>query len=82
MNRIIIRRTSGWARLRYIRGNMTKRTQESRTRDNLPVTFDLGLTEAETFPAEKSAGNKFVRLYIIALVKKGMRKHPPRGDAL
>ncbi len=82
MNRRIITRTSGGSRMRYARRGMKRRAQESKKQDSSPRERVLGLKGAETFLAEESAGHEFVPLHEIALVKKQIRKHPPRGDVL
>ncbi len=68
--------------MRYARRGMKRRAQESRKQDGSARESVLGLKGAETFPTEESAGHEFVPLHAIALVKKGISKHPPGGDAL
>lgn len=68
--------------MRYARRGMKRRVQESEKQDGPSRESVLGLEGQETFPVEKSACHEFVPLHEIALVKKGIRKHLPGGDAL
>ena len=82
MNRRIITRTSGGSRMRYARRRMNRKAQESRKEGGAPMKSVSGPNGSERFLAEQSAGQEFVPLREIALVRKEIRKHPPRGDVL
>jgi len=82
MNRRFIRRTAGGSRMRYARRRMKRREQESGKEDGSPMKSVSGPNGSERFVTGPSAGQEFVPLREIALVRKETRKHPPGGDVL
>ena len=82
MNRRIITRTSGGSRMRYARRRMNRKAQESRKEGGAPMKRVSGPNGSERFLAKQSVGQEFVSLHKIGLIKKEIRKHPPRSDGL
>lgn len=68
--------------MRYARRRMNRKAQESREEGGAPMERVSGPNGSERFLAEQSAGQEFVPLREIVLVRKETRKHPSRGGAV